>query len=416
MGFLDSLWVAVLTGLHGLGVEPIQALPLMGSAAAGLCVTALIADATRRHGFGRALLPIIALAASAPLLIAARSGTNEAWLALWTAVVLMTVGRSFDSPKHRWVSSVAVGGLALCGPFGWIASLGTVFADRRLVWPVLIAGALQLGGGALLGLDGPTALAVDLQTIAPNRLGLVVGAVPIAAVLGLAGVVCTGLGHPGVRVAGWCAAVWLFRGTTGLADVAPSADRFLPAIVALCWLAAHAFAALRRGRTVAVGVVLLVALDVIPPRVSMDEVARERRIALKESQAMARFLKWRFSPVEPVVLHSAGSIAYHYGGPVIDASGRTEIRDMSPAAIVALRPSAMVPSRQYVGPSITFTPMFEDAIELVSAVYDHHSVQHQRKWGLTQANPVFFQYLTRKDLARLPEHISEEDGNRFPKQ
>ena len=131
---------------------------------------------------------------------------------------------------------------------------------------------------------------------------------------------------------------------------------------------------------------------------------------------MARFLKWRFAEPQRVALHSAGSIAYHYGGPVIDASGRTERRDVSPKAIIAMGPEAMVPAVQYVGQAVTFTPMFPAATVAVTDAYDHHSVQHQRKWGLTQAHPVFFQYLTRKDLPRLPMNISEEDGNRFPKQ
>jgi len=416
MGFLDSLWVSVLTGLHGIGVEPVKALPVLGVLAAGLCVTVLFADAIRRLDFGRCLLPVVAFAASSPLLIAARSGTNDAWLAMWTALVLMTIRHPLDTPKGRVLPTIAVGGLALCGPFGLAASLGAVAADRRMIWSVSVAGAVQVMGGLLLGLEFPTALAVDLQIITPQRLVVLAGAMPVLLTLGVFGVGSTTFGHPATRVAGWCALVWLFRGITGSGDVAPGADRFLPAVVAFCWLSTHTMMNIRRGRAVVITALLLVVIDVARPRASVEGVARERRIALKESQAMARFLKWRFSSPQPVVLHSAGSIAYHYGGPVIDASGRTEVREMSPESILGLRPAAMVPSRNFVGPSITFTPMFEGAQATVAAAYDHHSVQHQRKWGLTQAHPVFFQYLTRKDIARLPDHISEEDGNRFPKQ
>ena len=115
-------------------------------------------------------------------------------------------------------------------------------------------------------------------------------------------------------------------------------------------------------------------------------------------------------------MHSPGALAYHYGGPIIDASGFTESRDVSPEAVLAMDPTAMVPSRSYVGPEIVRSVMWSGYGERVREHYDQHSVQHQKKWGLTQARPVFFQYFIRNTLPRLPAHISEDDGNRFPKQ
>jgi hypothetical protein len=49
-------------------------------------------------------------------------------------------------------------------------------------------------------------------------------------------------------------------------------------------------------------------------------------------------------------------------------------------------------------------------------VYDLHSIQHQRKWGLVGIHPAFFQLYIRNDLPRLAPDISVEEGNRFPKE
>jgi len=417
MGFLDSLWVATLAATHALGAEPVRALPFVCIGAAAVCVAALAGDAWRRFGTARALLPAVSLAFAVPLLLAARSGTNDAWLAAWTAVSFVAVGRDVGRIRLRWPGMLAVAALGLCGPLGWLASAGVLWVGVPASWkPVAVAGAAQLGAAIALGFDSPTALWVDLQHLDASRVGLIVQTLPVLTILAAAGIAATGTGHPVVRFALWVSAVWLIRGAMGADDVSPAADRFLPAIAVLVWLATEAVARIRRTPLVVAAAVLLGAVDTGLAMAERTAVARERRIALKEAQAMARFLKWRFTEPQRVALHSAGSIAYHYGGPVIDASGRTERRDVSPEAIVEMGPEAMVPAVQFVGQTITFTPMFPASAVAVTDAYDHHSVQHQPKWGLTQAHPVFFQYLTRKDLPRLPMNISEEDGNRFPNQ
>ena len=417
MGFLDSLWVAALTGIHSLGAEPVRALPYVCIGAATVCIAALAGDAWRRFGTARALLPAVSLAFAVPLVLAARSGTNDAWLAAWTAVALVAAGRDVGRSRLRWPGVLAVTALGLCGPLGWLAAAGVLWVGIPGSWrPVAVAGTVQLGVALALGFDAPTALLVDLRHMDASRVGLIAESLPILTIVGAAGIASAGTGHPVVRFALWVSAVWLVRGAMGVDDVAPAADRFLPAIAVMAWLATEAVARIRRTPSIVAVALLLIGVDTGQAWADRSMVARERRIALKESQAMARFLKWRFDKPQRVALHSAGSIAYHYGGPVIDASGRTERRDVSPEAIVAMGPEAMVPAVQYVGQTVTFTPMFPGSSVALTDAYDHHSVQHQPRWGLTQAHPIFFQYLTRKDLPRLPMNISEEDGNRFPKQ
>lgn len=417
MGFLDPLWVALLALFGGLGLEPVRVLPYVGMVVSGLVVAVIVADAWHRFGKAAALIPALTFAVAAPVLVASKSGANDAWLALWTLLVLVCANRDLIRGRFGLLTQVSIVALALTGPFGVLASIGVVFFGSRKLWvPVALAALMQVGALWLLGFGSPTALLVDIDQMNLSRLLVAFEGLPVLVCAGLGGILAIGTGHPAIRFALWCVTVWTVRGATGADDVGAMADRFVPVLAVVCWLAASFFGRIRRHGWMSVALCVVCVFDGYASRSSIDEASRERRVALKESQAMARFLKWRFDPREVVALHSPGSIAYHYGGPVIDVSGRTESRDVSPKAVLSMNPAAMIPVTNYVGPTITFTPMFEGLTDLVRTQYDHHSVQHQKGWRLTRANPVFFQYLMRKDLPRLPSRISEEDGNRFPKQ
>lgn len=417
MGFGDPLWVSLLTLFSGLGLEPVRMLPSVGMVMAGLVVAIMAGDAWHRFGKAAALIPAFTFAAASPMLVASKSGANDAWLALWTIMVLVSANRDLSRCRFGWMTHAAVFVLALTGPFGVLASMGVVWFGARTLWvPIGLAVLLQVGALLGFGIDSPTALLVDIEQMEPSRLLIGIKGLPVMLCAGLGGIMAVGAGHPSVRFAVWCWVVWMVRGATGADDVGAMADRFAPALAMVGWLAAHLFDRMRHRGWTAVLLCAVCAVDVYASRSGIEEASRERRVTLKESQVMARFLKWRFEPREVVALHSPGSIAYHYGGPVIDVSGRTETRDVSPMAVLSMNPAAMIPLTNYVGPTVTFTPMFKGLTTVVRKQYDHHSVQHQKKWGLTYANPVFFQYLMRKDLPRLPASISEEDGNRFPKQ
>ena len=417
MGFLDPLWVTLLAATHGLGLHPVKVIPLLCPVVAALTVLIVTADAWRRFGSVSSIVPTAALVASAPFLAASRSGTDDVWLGFWTILVLTMSSRITESDRSCWGVRAVAFGLGLTGPFGLAVTLGmAVLGARSVLASAVAAAGLQLGLALLFGLDAATAFWFDLAALDIGRLGQLVSTAPVLLILGAAAVFRAGTGDPAIRCGLWAVAVWLIYGASGAPDTASLADRFVPCLVVLSWLGAWSMSLPRRSGLIVLATVSLGFLDVAGSRVGFEDAAKERRVTLKESQVMARFLRWRFDPKETVVLHSPGSIAYHYGGPVVDASGRTEVRDVSPPAILEMGPSAMVPAGQYVGQTITFTPMFSTHQEALRAKYDHHSVQHQRKWGLTRANPVFFQYLTLKTLARLPDHISEEDGNRFPKQ
>jgi hypothetical protein len=417
LGFMDPLWVGLLSGTKGVGIQPVKAVQVLGPAFAALAAALLAGHAWRRFGTPGSLVPAAALIASGPFLAASRSGTDDVWLGFWTILVLVLASRATESGRCGWGTRLAMLALGLTGPFGLAVVTGVVVLGVRTAWSsAAAAAAIQLVVALSFGMDAATALWVDLSAVDPGRIGQVAGTVPVLLTLGCAALFRAGTGEPSIRSGLWSALVWLMYGVSGSPDTASVVDRFVPCLLAMTWMAAWSLSLPRKSGLVLVFAVLLGFVDVAGSRGHLEEIATERRVTLKESQVMARFLRWRFDPKEMVALHSPGSIAYHYGGPVIDASGRTEVRDVRPSAILAMRPSAMVPDRQYVGQSITFTPMFSTAQDALREQYDHHSVQHQRKWGLTKAKPVFFQYLTLKTLPRLPEHISEEDGNRFPKQ
>lgn len=419
IGFLDPSWVAVLTGIHAAGFQPVKTLPTLGPLIAAVTAFALGFDAWRRCGSWKALMPALAFVLSAPFVAAARSGTDDAWLGLWTLLAVSAVSVDAKSVSAQWMRRLALFGLALTGPFGAVTSLGLaamcIDRERRsLLMAVGAAMAVQWSIAVpVLGLDGMPSLAVHLDRIQPLRAAGAIVLLPVLCALGAASLFW---GSPKRRAAAWALLVWAIHGVAGMADTGSMSGRFVPVFVVLVWLAPEAMVQMRRGRHWVPVLLALFAIDAVGSRSGLEDVSRDRRVALKESQAMARFLKWRFQPRETVVLHSPGALAYHYGGPVIDASGFTESRDVSPEAVLAMDPTAMVPRHSYVGPGIVRSVMWAGYGERVRAQYDQHSVQHQKKWGLTRARPVFFQYFIRNTLPRLPARISEDDGNRFPKQ
>jgi len=419
MGFLDPSWVAVLTGIHGVGFQPVKTLPSLGPALVAVLVFALGFDAWRRCGSWKALMPAAAFVLSAPFVAAVRSGTDDVWLGLWTVLAVFAVTSTAKSVSAQWMGRLALFGLALTGPFGALVSFGLAAMGvgrqrgARLM-TVGVALAVQWTLAVpILGLEGMPSLAVHLGRIQPIRVIEAIGLLPVLCALGAMSLF---RGSSKMRPAGWALLVWTIHGVAGMDDTGPMAGRFFPVFVLLVWLAPEAMVQMRRGRHWVWVFLALFAIDAVGSRIGLEEVSQDRRVALKESQAMARFLKWRFEPRETVALFSPGALAYHYGGPVIDASGFTESRDVSPEAVLAMEPTAMIPQHSYVGPSIVRSMMWVGHGEQVRAHYDQHSVQHQKKWGLTRARPLFFQYFIRNTLPRLPAHISEDEGNRFPKQ
>jgi hypothetical protein len=420
-GFLDPSWTALLVALHGMGIQPVRAVQFIGPVLFGLLLAVCAIEVWRRHHRLLPLLPIGIVAASAPAVAAARSGTDDLWLAVWSVLAVVCAGMDAERCQTRWRTVLALAGLCLTGWFGLllgtgIAVLGWRAHIRSWAWvvvSVLIAGAVA---SMAFGFTSSPAILTRLSAFNPAIVLHSLLYVPALIGLGLLGVAATGLGETRTGVMAWGALVWLGYALTGPVDVGALAASLVPLLGLFILLAAEALAGIRRARWVWAAVLVAIIFDIYGSQSAWVEASKSRRVELKQSRDMARFLKWRFGPGTTVAVHTPGSLAYHWGRAVIDMSGTTESASVTPQTVMAMRPEAIMPPSGLVTPQIIRVPMGGGWGKEIYDVYDLHSIQHQRKWGLVGIHPAFFQLYIRNDLPRLAPDISVEEGNRFPKE
>lgn len=420
-GFLDPSWTALLTAVHGLGVQPVRAVQFIGPILFGLLLAVCVHEVWRRHHRLLPLLPIGIVAASAPAAAAARSGTDDLWLAVWSVLAVACAGVDAERHQARWGTMLAVLGLCLTGWFGLLMGLGIAVLGWRAhirSWAWVVVSVL-IGGfvaSALLGFSSSPAILLRVSTFNPVSVFESLYCVPVLAGLGLLGVGAAGLGEPRTRLMVWGVLVWLVYALTGAVDVGSLAAPVVPLLGLAALLGAEAVASIRRIRWAWAAVLFAIIFDIYGTQTTWTEASKSRRIELKQTRDMARFLKWRFAPGTTVAVHTPGSLAYHWGRPVIDLSGTTEPVPVSPQRAMEMRPEAIMPLSDLVASQIIRVPMEAGWGKEIYDVYDLHSIQHQRKWGLVSIHPAFFQLYIRNDLPRLAPHISVEEGNRFPKE
>ena len=420
-GFLDPSWTALLTAAHGLGVQPVRSVQFIGPILFGLLLAVCVHEVWRRHHRLLPLLPIGIVAASAPAAAAARSGTDDLWLAVWSVLAVVCAGADAERHQARWGTMLALLGLCLTGWFGLLMGLGIAVLGwrahiRSWAWVVVSAFIGGLVASAIFGFTSSPAILLRVSTFNPASVFESLYCVPALAGLGLLGVGAAGLGEPRTGLLVWGVLVWLVYAVTGTVDVGSLAAPVVPLLGMIAILGAEAVAGIRRVRWVWSAALLAIIFDIYGTQTSWTEASKERRIELKQTRDMARFLKWRFGPEATVAVHTPGSLAYHWGRAVIDLSGTTEPTPVSPHRAMEMRPDAIMPPSSLVAPQIIRVPMGAGWGKEIYDVYDLHSIQHQRKWGLVSIHPAFFQLYIRNDLPRLAPHISVEEGNRFPKE
>lgn len=420
-GFLDPSWTALLAGVHGAGIQPVRAVQFIGPVLFGVLLAGCALEIWRRHHRVLPLLPILIAAAAAPGAAAARSGTDDLWLAVWSVLAVILAGEDVESGHDRWRTRAAIGGLCLTGWFGLLLAAGVAVVGWRARirgWAAIVVAVFAAGvvASKLIGFAASSGIVFRLSSTDPEALLASLLVVPVLIGLAVLGAVATGVGEPRTSLLVWGTGVWLGYALTGPADIGSLGACLVPMLGLVILLGAEAVAKIRRSRWVWAVVLMALAADVYGSQVSWAEASKERRLELKQTRDMARFLKWRFGPLARVAVHSPGSLAYHYGRPVIDMSGATEKEAPSPIRVMELRPEAIMPPSGLVTPQITRVPMGSGWGKEIFDGYDLHSIQHQRKWGLVNIHPAFFQLYIRNDLPRLAPHISVEEGNRFPSE
>ena len=66
VGFLDPSWTALMTAIHGLGLQPVRVVQIIGPVFFGLLLATCVYEIWRRHRRLLPLLPAVILAAAAP--------------------------------------------------------------------------------------------------------------------------------------------------------------------------------------------------------------------------------------------------------------------------------------------------------------------------------------------------------------
>jgi len=421
VGFLDPSWTALMTAVQGMGLQPVRAVQIIGPVLFGLLLALCAHEIWRRHRRLLPLLPVVVLGAAAPAAAAARSGTDDLWLALWSVLAVVWAGVDAEGAQGRWRTLGAVVGVCLTGWFGLLLGSGIAVVGwrariRSWAWAVFSVLALVFVGSMVFGFTSSPAILLRLSTPTLANWLEALQCVPILLGLGLLGVAATGLGEARTRLLVWGVLVWLGYALSGPVDVGPLAASVVPLLGLIALLGAEALGRIRRARWAWMAVLLALIFDIYGPQTAWAEASKSRRAELRQTRDMARFLRWRFGPSTTVAVHTPGSLAYHWGRPVIDMSGTTESTVLSPTQVMEMRPEAIMPPSNLVASQIIRVSMGAAWGKEIYDGYDLHSIQHQRKWGLVRFHPAFFLLYIRNDLPRLAPEISVEEGNRFPKE
>ncbi|MGB0638344.1 MAG: hypothetical protein ACPGTU_03355, partial [Myxococcota bacterium] len=423
-GFTDPLWVAVLAGLRAVGIHEFKVQTYLGPGLVFVLLATLTVFVLTHHKKLGALLPVALFGSWAPLSVAAYSGSNSVWLSVLGLLSVMWAAEDIERVRLRRRTLVALILLVSTGLPGTLigmllAAMSGALLRKRLFMTVLLI-ALFWSCGRFLLFESLWSRAVEirLETFSFSPLQAVFTAAPTLCILGLLGVMFGWGKGLIVRAFAGATLIWTLWACTGLSEPNSFFDAWLPAVTMLTVLGCQLWAAHRT--TMIAGALSLVVLGGWSQldwqtAAQVSQVNLDRQIELKQSQGMARFIRWRFLPDEWVAVHSPGAIPYHARRPFIDLSGTTEAEEISAPRVMERSPSGIVPKSNFVSTRPMRLPLDEAYRELVDKQYKQYAIQQQKKWKLVRAHPVWFHIYIRKDLPMLSPDISEEEGNQFPK-
>ena len=410
--FTNPLWVVFNAAFGRLNLHEAELQAVVGPVVYGLFIAFVVWSLCRFHHRWAALLAI-GILFSAPVVSAARDGSDGIWLALFSLVAAVGVAEEIETTRPSRLTLAALLILSMSGIFGAVVALGLSGLGMRAGrW-----GPLKVVVCALVGLTLVrwTVFGTWLPPLLVNaHSGMeALLLMPVLVTTGMMGIALGWTQGVRTHALAWVVVVgMIYAALSGEPDHG-FGSALVPAVGAFAVLSAHVVLAHPSRYWAMVFLLATASIDVRQTEAKLDDVAHARMADFLQSRGMGRFLLWRFEPEDAVVVHKPGALGYYSRRPIIDLSGRLK-GAISRDAALEQNPVAVVPNRKMVSSEpqrLYLDPPWPPQLE---QRYKQYAIQHQKPWQMVEVNPVWFHLYIRRDLPMLRPEIPKSNGNILP--
>ena len=398
--FADPLWTALLSMMGAFRIHEMKVQPFLGPALFALVVGMAVLWVGRARSRPSGVVYVALLATSPVLALAARSGSDDVFVAL-----LMVASAWGCALGVRWAVFPLIG-LALCGVFPLLvaAGLAASHSRRAVAWVAGAVLALTTARWVLFGTLFPHAGLRMLEHMGTSTLVSAAQLVPAS--LGLAAVGLIALWRSNESV--WPVAWPLGAGVLWALFLSPDAHDFAAALAPILPLTGVA-AALglslmpRSGLLLSAACLTLLGTDIRVGFGAQDEVIRERKLERSRAKTMSKFLRWRFADGATVVVQTPGMLPYFLRMPTIDLQGLSHRESTDQVTMQALDPEAMIPLGQIVASQpvrLSMAPGWD--WKRLAETHVQHAIMQSKDWELVPAHPTWFNLYMRESLPKYP--------------
>ena len=340
------------------------------------------------------------LAASPVLAVAARSGSDDLFVALFVVTSAWGCARN-----ARW-SVVPLVGLALCGVLPFLMALGLAAARSRRALGWVVGAGIILTALRVLIFGTPLPHA-GLRVLQGGDLSALLGAaslVPMSIGLGLIGLAFVWRSTDATWPLAWPVGLGLLGAGMNGSDPNDFARALVPTLPLLGVSAALGLALLTRSALILTAAALaLLSADLRIAYDAREAVVSARHTERNQAMSMSKFLRWRFPEGATVVVQTPGMLPYFLRMPTVDLQGLTHAGPVDQAAMQALDPEAMIPMGAIVSTQPTRLSMSDTwDWKSLAATHVQHAIMQSRDWELVPAHPTWFNLYMRESLPKYP--------------
>ena len=406
--YFDPLWTWLMAGLGVLGLDEMRMQPVLGgvflSALVGLVAYVAAQKFTRFESV--VSVPLVLMAP--PMALAAHSGGDHLFLTLLSLWVVFSVDRDQERASASWTTLIGLVLLSMAGliPLVLAVVLAASFgrSDRKPLMAIVIVTALMSvfrwvvfdsiipHGAVTSAIQGTPDAMIDGFKMMP--LVFIVGAV------GLMGLAMRGSRGWTILMAGCVWLLWAWRGGNGTESFGSS---LVPALV---FFGVGVGSLIDRLPHRGLGFVVMIGLVLIDGRTAYAEnekALKSRRATIRQAQAMAKFLRWRFEDDPLIVVQTPGMVPYFLVKRTLDLQGITHKKSTDQQTIQALSPEVIVPEGAIVSanPARLFVKKNWDWNSLKKTHFQH-SIMNTKDWKVIDVHPAWFNVYFQKELEKYP--------------